>query len=405
MDRTAIDAIQGYLYQFHKTIFEILVSGSSEILTVEGFEDIDITNSDSTKLIQCKYHESKTKFTLSDIYKPVILMLHHFIENRASNYEYILFAHFPNEALGNKIVDKSDIEIILSTENEKLKTKAELVKSSGINVDDFLALFTFEIGQSISDLADNTQKVLLSELNGFCSDEDIKSIFYPNSIQKIANLSIQRSVAKRNISKMEFVSEIKKQKEAAITRWTRELSNYQQILKNKRSKLSVNLNFNSRLRYFIISESSLLDFFDGIVNFIDEFINKYNSKIKLHDQTPVFCLDCSDDTFSDITERLYKKGLTFRDGVIANHFIADYFLKEPIRNERKEQIEFQLRICQFNEDSIIALNSKKCDDLFLITDRNKIIKSKLDELDINIEVIETKNLEELKFVLGISKIL
>lgn len=403
MDRTATDAIQGYLYQFHKTIHEVLVSGSAEILTVEGIEDIDIESTSSVKLMQCKYHESKTNYSLSDIYKPVIFMLTHFKDNPTSNYEYILFAHFPNESLGSKMVSKQDIETILTTENEKLKPKVEVIKSSGLDIDDFLSRFTFEIGCSISDLTGKTQEILKSELNGFCSDEDIKSIFYPNAVQKIANLSIERSASNRRINKNEFIVEIKKQKEAAITRWTRELLNYQQILKNKKSKLANNLNYNSRLRYFIISDSSVSDFFEGVVNFIDEFINKYNSKIKLHDQTPLFCLDCSDTIFAEITQRLYKKGLTFRDGMIGNAFEVEYFLKEPIRNEKKEQLEFQLRVCQINQNSVKAINSKKCDDLFLVANEKRIEELRIDVQDVNIEVIETNNLEELKFVLGLSK--
>jgi hypothetical protein len=403
MNRTATDAIQGYLYQFHKTIYEILYSGSSEILTVEGVEDIDIATPSSTKLIQCKYHESKDNFTLSIIYKPIILMLDHFKDNQTSNHQYILFAHFPNEVLGNKTLLKKDIEEILKTQDQKLMPKAKEFNKSTASIDDFLLRFSFEIGDSITMLIDKTQKLLLSELNGFCSDEDIKSIFYPNSVQKIADLSIQRSITNRIANKNDFVSDIKKQKEAAITRWTRELLNYQQILKSKKTKLAYYLNYNSRLRYFIINEASISDFSDGIVTFIDEFVIKYNSKIKLHDQTPIFCLDCKEIIFNQITQRLYKKGVTFRDGIIANCFEIEYFLKEPIRNERKGQVEFQLRMCLFNENSVKAINKKKCDDLFLVTDLNKSEYSKLDKQDINVEIIETHNLDELKFVLGLTK--
>lgn len=403
VNRTATDAIQGYLYQFHKTVYEIMVNGDTEVLTIEGVEDIDISTPSSTKLIQCKYHESKNSFILSDIYKPIILMLEHFKENQTETIEYVLFAFFPNETLGKKSVSKLEIETILKTGDKKLGPKAAEIVKSNINIDDFLTRFTFEIGKSLTDLVADTQKLILKELENFCSDEDIKSIFYPNSIQKIATLSIQRNISNRTINKNDFITDIKNQKEAAITRWTRELLNFEQILKKRRNGLLQSLNENSRLRYFIIKHTSLSDFSDEIVNFIYDFINKYNSKIKLHDQTPIFCLDCANDIYIEIVKRIYQKGLAFHDGMIANTFDVEYFLKEPMRHESKGQIEFVMRICQLNENSIKAINKKKCNDLFFVTDCKGDHYSLIDKKDVNEQIIETSNFLQLKFVLNLSK--
>lgn len=402
-NRTATDAIQGYLYQFHKTIYEIMVNGSTEVLTVEGVEDIDISTLSLTKLIQCKYHESKKSFILSDIYKPIILMLEHYIENDSKRFEYVLFAHFPNETLGNKPVSKSEIEIILKTTQPKLQPIADKINKCNINLNDFLARFKFEIGKSLSDLAEDTQKLILHELDNFCSEEDIKSIFYPNSIHKIAHLSIQRGITYRTVNKNEFINDIKKQKEAAITRWTRELLNFDQIIKHRRNRLLYSLGENSRLRYFIIKHASLSDFSDEIVNFMYEFISKYNSKIKLHDQTPIFCLDCSNDVYIDIINRLYQKRLSFHEGMVANTFNVEHFLKEPIRHESKGQIEFVMKICQLNENTITALNNKKCNELFLVTDSKEDYYSLIDKKDINEHILETSNFSQLKYVFNLSK--
>ncbi|MCT7009442.1 hypothetical protein M1749_24160, partial [Salmonella enterica subsp. enterica serovar Oranienburg] len=71
MARTADYTIQGFLYQFNKTLLEILRAAGDSVVTVEGIvEDIDIVAGDVTTAIQCKYHESNDVFTLSSIYKP-----------------------------------------------------------------------------------------------------------------------------------------------------------------------------------------------------------------------------------------------------------------------------------------------------------------------------------------------
>ena len=58
--RQADSTIKGYLYQFNKSIYEILQSKDDEIVTLEGvIEDIDIQSPTSLTTIQCKYHEDK----------------------------------------------------------------------------------------------------------------------------------------------------------------------------------------------------------------------------------------------------------------------------------------------------------------------------------------------------------
>lgn len=61
--RQANSTIKGYLYQFNKSIFEILSADDEASITLEGvIEDIDIQLPNATSTIQCKYHED-AKFT------------------------------------------------------------------------------------------------------------------------------------------------------------------------------------------------------------------------------------------------------------------------------------------------------------------------------------------------------
>ena len=64
--RVADSTIKGFIYQFNKTILEILKS-TTDTIHIEGIvEDIDIYSDDnSIKAIQCKYHESSETFKLS----------------------------------------------------------------------------------------------------------------------------------------------------------------------------------------------------------------------------------------------------------------------------------------------------------------------------------------------------
>ena len=71
MSRTADYTVQGFLYQFNKTLVAVLASGDDEVVTVEGIvEDIEVTSTGSRTAIQCKYHEASSGFTKGTVYKP-----------------------------------------------------------------------------------------------------------------------------------------------------------------------------------------------------------------------------------------------------------------------------------------------------------------------------------------------
>ena len=62
MGRVADSTIKGFMYQFNRTLNEIL-SSSNEVITVEGIvEDIDKVSGECITAIQCKYHGEVEEF-------------------------------------------------------------------------------------------------------------------------------------------------------------------------------------------------------------------------------------------------------------------------------------------------------------------------------------------------------
>lgn len=432
MNREADYTIKGFIYQFNKTLEQVLSEPKGTEITVEGIiEDIDVVSAGLTKAIQCKYHETKGKYKLSDISKPILQMLVHYANNKDKNIQYILYAHFSDETEGEKTIIKSDIETILKSKDKsyinyisalkppktqeikdlitKPKKSAEEIKTITtyyttatdlelqIDIDNFLKpeKFKFIIGKSFDDLILDTKQLL--ETKSDFTKVDIEELFYPNAIQKIANKSILHSSDDRKINNTNFISELEKSKKTAITRWTRELLTYSKLLTKRRSQLKLNLQANHRLRYFLFNESDIKDFENKIVKFISDYISKYHYKIRLHSKTPVFCIKTDNENLISIIEsRLHKKGLKFQNGVKGNDFYQGEFLREPEIISTKSWREFQLRICNYNIDSAKAINSKKSDDLFLI---GKEEFEQIDKQDINIEVLEVSNLNELQYLL------
>lgn len=432
MNREADYTIKGFIYQFNKTLKQLLTEPEGTEITVEGIiEDIDVISPEITKAIQCKYHETKINYSLSDIAKPILQMLVHYLKNIDKNIQYILYAHFPNESSGEKTITKSDIETILNTNNKKyiakyisvlkppnnksidpiiskpkksredLKQIADYYTTNDItlvfDIDEFLKPenFKFVIGKSFDDLINETKK-LLEETSSF-SKQDIEELFYPNAIQIIADKSINHFPEDRVLEKKSFIEKLEETKKVAISRWTKELSSYKVLLKNRRNQLKANLLPNHRLRYFLFNSDNIENFDAQIVNFISDYLSKYHHKIKLHTETPLFCIATSNnDLVPDIERRLYSKGISFETGYKGQKFFQKAFLKEPERIYNKNWFEFKLRLCQLKDEILNAINNKKCDDMFIT---GRIENEQIDLQDINIERLDVSNFNELRYLL------
>lgn len=399
MPRTADFAIQGFLYQFNKTLHAILTSPDDCEIVVEGIiEDIDVHHADHIEAIQCKYHESKDAFVLSLIYKPLLQMMAHFQKNPAASVKYRLFVHCPdpNAVAG---ITRNNLLEVLATNNTALVSLVVAVKDK-IDLDAFLERFTLEFGASLDDLI-GTVRNALGEV-GFGND-DIEPFAYPNAVQHIADLSIKHNQSDRRITKLALVARLKNIKATAITRWTLALKTMKQILDARKKQLKSNLAKNARRRCFLISPSAASDFNESVIVFLSEYLDKYHSKPN-QTETPLFCFDCNEDVFEDLRQRMFTKGLRFRDGFVGAKFHVESFSRKPVINVSRGEIvdrDFSFRLLRYDPNSSPELLNvpHKSDDLFIISHHSY---DGLDTRDISVERLGTTMFQQVKYLLGVS---
>jgi len=397
MDRTADYTIQGFLYQFNKTLLEVLKSADDAEVTVEGIiEDIEIAAPAGLTAIQCKYHETKENFTVSSIFKPLLQMMQHFHNNTQANISYVLFAHFPNPP-ANYSVGKADLETALASTNKDLKKYCESLKGK-VDPDKFLTKFSMQFGSTYDDLVAAVHAALLA---AGVSNADVDTLAYPNAIQAIANLSIKHDVNLRRITKAALLRDLGKIKSTAISRWTLALKTRKQILEGRRKQLKPHLDTNSRLRYFIVHCATLEDFDASIVGFVCDFLAKYHFKLA-HICTPLLCLDTTEDIFRDIQLRLHKKGVVSTDGYVGRQFDEAYFFRQPLVQKGRGTVElrreFHLRLLRWEANGQ-ALAHQKGDDLFIGENRY----AALDAKDVCVEVLESSSVKEIAFITGVNQ--
>lgn len=398
MARTADYTIQGFIYQFLITLSKLLENSDDAEIIIEGvIEDIDIVTPLGTEVFQCKYHETKTNFTLSAIYKPVLQMLCHFKSNKADLIKYRLHAHFPNELVNSvKKITAIEIQEILKTKTKELKKYVDELAGFE-DFDSFIKKFEIHFGASYSD---TERSVIVALSKEGLTTEDVQEIFYPNAIHRIAEFSIEHDVKNRKTTKKVFLRELKLKKKSAISRWTKELQSYSQILKKRKSQLRENLNKNSRFRAIIIDGDYIKNFENDVAMFLEDYIEKYNSKIKLN-VAPLVSLISTEEQLNKIWEKLHNKGIEVERGMRAGKMDIDYFLRNPMKSIKDNKAEFHVRICNHDKDFQEVIQKAKIDDIILLTDKeieNKLLTLK----NVNVEIIATSEIKEIRYLLSLN---
>ncbi len=400
MSRAADYTIKGFLYQFNKTLLEILNSQEDSIITVEGIvEDVEIVTPAMTTAIQCKYHEARKTFKPSGIFKPLLQMMDHFHANAGANIRYILFAHYPSvKKTAQPTVGKTELQDALDSKDKDLQAYVATLRGK-VDLDAFLARFAMEFAATFDDLV--TQVSAALKTNGI-PDGDIDTLAYPNAINMIAGISVKHDPTERNITKRQFLEALKSIRKTAISRWTMALRTRKQLLDARRKQIKTHLDKNSRLRYFVVDAKTLDDYEEEIVLFVGDYLDKYHFKTA-HISTPVLCLCTSKEDFLSIQYRLFTKGIISTDGYIGEHFEESRFFRDPFTSKGAGgavKREFSLRMLRW-EDHGEVLNNRKCDDLYIIGEPGC---DSLNTADVNVEHLAATSLKEVKYVMGVSNV-
>lgn len=400
MSRVGGFAIQGFLYQFHKTLLEILRADDEGEITVEGIvEDIEIFRADgSLEALQCKYHQSREKYVPSVIFRPLLQMMVHFSSTKLRNISYRLFVHIPSEPASCRNIESREIDSALNSKsNQDLIGK---ITEAKFDKSEFQKVCKLEFGKSLAGIEDEVVNEFKSTS---LSNDSIQLLFYPNSINEIAKVSIRPDPLSRKVKKKEFLKTLEGIQKTQISKWTLGLRSRDKILQHRRKQLKNNLSKNSRNRCFIISEYTIEEFDDKIVLFIQDYINEYHFKAN-HEKPPSFYLECASNLFLEIRERLHNKGIKFTTGLeVIGKFDNDHFYREPLTRQIDSyhvESEFQIRLA-CHDDKHSALMYKGFDDLYFVSESSIDIWDQ----DVEIERLPFTDFNHLKYILGLADVI
>ena len=390
--RSAISTIKGYFYQFDKSILEILEqSNETDMVTIEGIEDIDIENSDERNFIQCKYYE-KTDFDNSIIRKPIQLMFRHYLENRTEpkdkNFTYRLYGYYKKghekllelttENLKTYFLDFSKFGVIDESGNSNYQIKnkkGEVIFEETVeddDIEDFKNHLFIDIkADSYENQIEKIKSKIQNDLSDY-SEEDIELIYF-NALKIIKDLACEHNIEKRQISKKEFWDRIKT-KNYYFERWMSELlewEDYKKIIHKKYFPRVSNLS--PAHRFFILDCQG--ESVNNVKNVISEISRKYSRLI--HQFSPYVYLynTLNVDFVTELKEKLYEDGCFFKDGF-------------PFKNSKFRFQEMLIKPDKFNGISVRILEHPINLSIVL----QKLVEvERVDQLPINLYIFNKSN--------------
>lgn len=224
--RAADSTIAGYLYQFDKSIIEILsLDDDNGTVTVEGIEDIDIEHEDKiSKSIQVKYYE-ESQYSNSKISEAIRYLFLNFIDylnGKSEKRKYYIYGHYQSgtDALNvnkeyiiqetngikpidivkdsfltyrpkNQPVHKYYEDKIIEYENESGDIQKRAITDE--ELEEFISLLKVNINaKSIDEQYEELLKLLEEKIDNCSCRNDAEEFYYNNALKVVFKLSQEK---------------------------------------------------------------------------------------------------------------------------------------------------------------------------------------------------------------------
>lgn len=205
-DRSAVNTIRGYFYQFDYSILSVLqLPNPGDSIAVECIEDVDIFTATDVSAVQCKYYAG-TEYNHSVIKPAVMHMLTHF-DTTTSPVKYSLRGHY--NAGHHKLTVPFNVAFLKQhflTYIEK-KTERRHHEDLGLSDDDlerFLSVLDVDI--NAASFEKQYAEVIQQLQTAYsCSPFTAEYYYYNNALARMRSLSIQPLPAHRTITKKDFL--------------------------------------------------------------------------------------------------------------------------------------------------------------------------------------------------------
>lgn len=212
-DRSAVDTIRGYFYQFDYSILKVLkLVEPDNSISVECIEDVDIHTATEVTAVQCKYYAG-TEYNHSVIKPAVMFMLSHFKKNRGNGKQlvkYLLRGHYSSGQ--HKLTLPIDVTFLkqhfLTYSEKKVEHHHHLeLGLSDTDLAEFLLVLDIDINATSFEEQFTTVINTLQVAYG-CTLFEAEYFYYNNALTVMRDLTTQQLPSNRTITKRTFLNRV-----------------------------------------------------------------------------------------------------------------------------------------------------------------------------------------------------
>ncbi|STR45148.1 DUF4297 family anti-phage-associated protein [Iodobacter fluviatilis] len=320
-DRSAVDTIRGYFYQFDLSILSILrLINPDDSIEIECTEDIDIRTATELTATQCKYY-AKTEYNHSVIKEAVMYMLSHFKEVKGGLKPKVKYAIRGHYASGQHKLDGGiDVKFLKDnfltyTDKGKKHLHHDELNLNDTDLGEFLTLLTVDIQAEELDVQ---YRAVIRELETAfnCKEFSAEFYFYSNALAIIRELSIQPAPADRTITKKAFLKKLDTSG-VLFNEWFVQRKGKKAYLAALRKEYFTELNISPFERFFLIETKPQMYMRDDLKELIHILSEKW-SKLSKRDPAPfcpyIYIHGISDDELLALKKDLHVEEFKFIDG-------------------------------------------------------------------------------------------
>lgn len=359
VSRSAGATIKGYVYQFDRTILEILDLGPGGSVRVEGVEDVDLLGSIDSSAIQIKYMAA-TKYTSPKTLRdPILEMLRSFAEGR--EWIYVLHVHFGEGT--------PPVALTLAELKECLTKRTRTTRATELLYAEFdqevLEQFVSRLEIRVGDAFDVQQGHVFSAIASHvgCSTEDAKEIHYSIALQFVQSRAMAADEADRVVTR-ESLSAVLNLRDMLYERWHREtvgLDKYKKAAIRRLKGLGFGRSDRHRAVVVEVDNSSVSQVIDLAVELSEDFIGKR----RLTTAKPwSIILRGDEDNVRQVKSGLIQAKIEFNDGYEDILFSPWSFMLPPLMNTKKsspiiDKASYSLRLVREPNFKLLADSGEK----------------------------------------------
>lgn len=332
-----------------------------DTFVIEGAEDIDIYDTDTSMHVQCKYYEG-TEYNHSVIKDAIVAMLtayHKLLSAERTGRTYHIYGFYKSGQ--NKLPSLIDVDFVkdnfLTTKkrpkkeiNEEPKEVIEKIHEklgiSNDTIEEFIKVLCINLKAESYDSQQSSIRKALKSINIGSCDNEIETIYYPRALTIITDLAKNENKIDRTISRGDFLDKLPK-KEIVFNQWLINKLDEKKYNKSIKKALftykGTNIPNETRILLLDLSTEYQLGNVTSLLKSIsDRFSNtEHRSTTDKQRFCPLVLIKGVDDeNIKKLKHYLYRSNIVFSDGFPFKD--SDFIIKELLKKKTKEN-NYKLR--------------------------------------------------------------